>query len=154
MHFTASIYLWKSSLIHLAHNLHKRRKRLYSTMSCFMEQSHRCRHAVHFLDREQETSVELSCSPLALESIIFWGERTLVLQASPDDSESKSPSSWMKDSLQRKATKKTGPGRVFQCSLLSSQSARGAQSPSHTDLTREPFCYGASSRAGVPWSTL
>lgn len=81
--------------------------------------------------------MELSCSPLALVPIIFGDERTLALQASLDDSESKSPSSWMKDSLQRKTTKKTGPGRVFQRSLPSSQSARGAQSPSHTDLTRD-----------------
>lgn len=41
----------------------------------------------------------------------------------------------------------TDPGRVFQGSLPTSQSTRAAQSPSQTDLLREPFCCGASGKA-------
>ena len=72
---------------------------------------------VCFLPGWAYTSVVLSIDTL----VLFLG-----IKASLDDSESKFPSSWMKDSLQRKTTKKTGPGRVFQRSLPSSQSARGA----------------------------
>lgn len=92
--------------------------------------------------------------PLTLVTIVFWDERALGVQVSVDDSESKSLFSQMKDSLQCKMTKKTGQGKVFQAFLPSCQSARGAQCPSQTDLTREPFCYGTSYRAGVPWSIL